>query len=107
MESKEIEMMKQYLPEGETHITKEQFTDERMAKLVNMLFLTETYKSYYEKLTEKEKANLYWFKKEVAYQVIQRLIGNNGKIPTVIQTEADWNRYFMFDDQESSSQGLQ
>ncbi|MBP3577677.1 MAG: hypothetical protein J6K15_06170 [Lachnospiraceae bacterium] len=89
-----------YLPEGKTHITEEQFSDRDLAACVNAFFLTESDKNV--GMSEEEKGELYWYKKEVAYQVIRRLIGNGERIPAVIQTEEDWKRYFLLENRGDS-----
>lgn len=100
MKQSELEELKKYIPEGETHYIKEQFSDERLAMFVSMFFLEETDKAYKD-LDEKAKAEIFWGKKEVAYQVIQRLIGNKKSMLGIIQTEDDWNRFFGFSSPKS------
>lgn len=78
-----------YLPEGQAHIIR-RLTDEELAIYVDAMFFKESKASYDDARSE---AEYILFKKEVAYQVIQRLTAGKG-VQGIIATEADWKRYF-------------
>ena len=95
-ESQILRYAKLYLPEGKTHYFNEEFSNEDLAFLINMFFVFELeYVSAEGKQKEELDAINWWLKKEIAYQTINRLVGEK-KITCVIQNEKDWCRYFLF-----------
>ena len=88
----DMETAKKYLPRGKTHPVEEQMSDEELARWVDALFIKNRNMEFQ---TEKEEAIHYLMEIEVAYQVIKRLAGEK-RIPALIQSETDWNRYFQF-----------
>lgn len=87
---------KLYLPEGKVHYIETVFSDDVLAALIDILFLKDQYLINSTMETEKKEAVIWWYKKEVAYQAVRRLVGKE-RIPTLIQNEDDWKRYFFFD----------
>lgn len=99
----DIETAKKYFPKGNTHITDTKFSDRELAKLVDMMFFKNT-EQHFD--SEEEEAVNFLMKKEVAYQVIRRLAGEE-EIQGVIQNEMDWMWYFQLGNPDRISEKQQ
>lgn len=85
-----------FLPEGKTHII-EPLTNKELAIWVETLFLKE---SKCDCKGEKETAEQILLRKEIAYQVIQRLTENEEVKENLIRSEKDWRRYLQIERQD-------
>jgi hypothetical protein len=89
----DIKAIKKYLPESGHFDT--EMDDLTLATFVDSIFFKEFTPKIFA--NEEEQVRNYVLKKEVAYQVIKKLLKGHDRVPALIQSEEDWRRYFCLD----------